>query len=1109
MPELETKAEGSPRPYQGGEPGLAPDVPREGTFVFRLYVGGMTPNSQRAIQNIHSICAEHLAGRHQLEIFDIYQQPGLAKERQIVSAPTLVREFPLPPQRFIGDLSATDRLLTRLGIVSRRPDQAVPPPADKLLAENETLRLRLEEVEGTLRCIGKGEVDVFVVPGSQGDQVFTLNGAERSYRVLVESMNEGAVTLSADGTILYCNNRLAALLQVPLEMLIGTQLSTRVAAADHPLFKALRGKNAPQHGAAAEINLITGAGNLVPTLISRGAHDLPGASGAIGMVVTDLTLQKHSKEIIASEVLARSIIEQAGEAIVVCDATGEIIRASRLALQICGKNPLLKTFNEQFRLRMTQTGAFFSVDSTLKGDFQESTEVELEQGAEQICHLILNATPLKNMQDQIIGCVVTLTDFSEAKRAEEALRHERDRAQSYLDTAETIIVVADAEGRITTFNKKGCQVIGGREDELLGQLWCRNPLRHSGETVEADPDFSRVMAGEKEAAEYHESLLVTRGGEVRQIAWHDAVLRDGQKRITGILKCGEDITDRKIADEKLHLMARVFEHSGEAILITGPDKKILAVNGTFTRLTGYSQEDALGQHPKMLLSGKEPEEFHAEMWETLSRENYWQGELWDKRKDGTCYPKWLAMSVVRNKQGEIINYIGSFNDISERKQAAHRIEHLAHHDPLTNLPNRFSLLAKLTQALELAKRSMSQLSLLFIDLDHFKNINDSLGHHIGDILLYHVAERLLESVRSVDIVARIGGDEFVVVLQQVHSGVAAAQIAGKIQQNLSQMVQLQGHSLHITPSIGISVFPGDGETVDELMKNADLAMYHAKAKGRNNYQFYKMEMNRNVHERLSLENDLLAAIKREEFVLHYQPQIDMETGRLIGVEALVRWQHPVRGLVLPDTFIPIAEDTGLILPIGDLILKSACRQMAAWSLKGLPSFRTAVNLSARQFRQDNLPRYLEELIATTGVDPHLLELEITESVAMDNPETAILHLRRFREMGIELAIDDFGTGYSSLNYLKLFPVNRLKIDRSFIKGLETESDDNEIAAATIALAHTLGKEVVAEGVETRGQLNFLRDQQCDIVQGFLFSHPLPAAEIAEYQRHNSRSNLCR
>ena len=1080
----------------------APRGPHRETYVLRLYVGGMTPNSLRAIENIRCICSEHLEGHHQLEIVDIYQQPELAKEKQIVVTPTLVMELPLPTRRIIGDLTAKERILLELDI-RIEPALTEAHPADhELQAAHGNLRLRLREAEGTLRAIDRGKVDVFVVSGEDGDQVFTLDGAEQSYRILVESMNEGAVTLAADGAILYCNSRLASLLQIPLERLIGSRLCEQVASSDRPIFNAHRDAT---EGNSVEIDLVTGAGNLVPVLVSRGARDLPGGSGTTCMVITDLTQQKRNEEVIASEMLAFSIIEQAGEAIVVCDEAGMIIRANSQALHLCRGNPLLKSFNQLFLLQITETMEFFSVHSTLQGIPLESVDVELRQSDQESCNLILNAIPLKNVQDRIIGCVVTLTDFTERKRAGEALRHERDRAQSYLDTAETIMVVIDVAGRISTINRKGCQVIGYKEEELLGQFWCNTGLE-PGADGQADGGF--LVAGEMEAAAYHGSL-VTRSGEQRQIAWHDAVLRDELGEIIGVLKCGEDITERQAADEKLRLMARVFEHSGEGIVITGPGSEILAVNSTFTRLTGFSPEEVLGRNPRIFHSGKESKDFYVAMWEILSRENYWQGELWNKRKDGSLYPKWLAISVVRNDQGEILNYIGSFTDITERKQAASRIEHLAHYDHLTGLPNRYNLLGKVTQALELAKRSRNNLSLLFIDLDHFKNINDSLGHHMGDILLNHVAERLLESVRSVDIVARIGGDEFVVVLQQIHSGIDAAQIAAKIQQNLSQTFLFEGHSLHITPSIGISVFPYDGETVDDLLKNADLAMYYAKAKGRNNYQFYKMELNDNVHERLLLEGDMLAGLSRNEFVLHYQPQIAMDTGEVIGVEALVRWQHPTRGLVMPDTFIPIAEETGLILPIGDWVLNEACRQMAAWSQEGVPPVRMAVNLSARQFKKGNLPGLLEELISATGIDPRLLELEITESVAMDNPERAIYHLRRFREMGIELAIDDFGTGYSSLSYLKLFPVNRLKIDGSFIRSIETGFEDSAIASATIALAHTLGKEVVAEGVETEAQMGFLRNQRCDIVQGYFFSHPLPAEDLSVYLRNNHRPPLCR
>ena len=563
-----------------------------------------------------------------------------------------------------------------------------------------------------------------------------------------------------------------------------------------------------------------------------------------------------------------------------------------------------------------------------------------------------------------------------------------------------------------------------------------------------------------------------------------------------------DITERKEAEDKLRLMAQVFERSGDAILITDPENKIIATNSSFTTLTGYSQEEVLGQNPSILKSGKETDEFYRSLWEALAKEHYWQGEIWEKRKDGSLYPKWLTITAIHDHKGVLLNYIAGFSDISERKLAEQKIEHMAHHDALTNLPNRFSLTERLGQSLEQARRSDQHLAVIFLDLDHFKNINDSLGHHIGDLLLIEVAARLSGSVRASDIVARLGGDEFVVALPQVQSGIAAAHTVSKIQKALSRLFLLEGHELRITPSIGISVFPHDGETVEALMQNADAAMYHAKAQGRNNYQFFKKEMNAKAHERLLLENDLRSAIEREEFVVYYQPQVDIVAGRVIGVEALVRWRHPVRGLIAPDEFIAVAEDTGLILPLGTMVLEIACRQLAAWLAKGVPLLRMAVNLSARQFQQKDLPQLVARIIKESGIPSGLLELEITESVAMNHPQETISHLLKFKEMGVALAIDDFGTGYSSLNYLKLFPVDRLKIDKSFVHNIEFGNNDAAIAAATIALAHTLGLQVIAEGVETGAQLGFLKDQECEVVQGFFYSRPLPAGEATAFLLQN-------
>ena len=573
-------------------------------------------------------------------------------------------------------------------------------------------------------------------------------------------------------------------------------------------------------------------------------------------------------------------------------------------------------------------------------------------------------------------------------------------------------------------------------------------------------------------------------------------------QVEGTVITFTDITHiKEVLDQKL-ILTKVFEHSLEGLLVTNADNEIIAVNCSFSRLTGYSQEEVVGQNPKILKTGREPKEFYTAMWDSLLTNNCWEGEIWNKRKDGSYFPKWLSIAVIRNKEGEIVNFIGGFYDISERKQAEKKIEHMAHHDSLTNLPNRISLNERFSQALQQAKRAGHHLAVMFLDLDRFKNINDSLGHHVGDMLLFEVAARLKDSVRNSDIVARLGGDEFVVVLPEIQSGIASVHFVDKILHTLSQPYTINGRQLRNSVSIGISIFPHDGETVEELMKNADTAMYHAKSQGRNDYQFFKREMHTTAHERLELENDLRLAMERNEFILYYQPQVEANSGRVVGVEALVRWQHPERGLIMPDTFISVAEESGIIIQMSTMILKTACRQLAAWLAEGLPPLRMAVNLSAKQFRHRNLPDMVADIVAETGIDAQLLELEFTETAAMEHPEEIISQLKRLKMMNVQLSIDDFGTGYSSLGNLRHIPVGRLKIDGSFVKNIETDADDAAIAAAIISLAHTLGREVIAEGVENEIQSTFLVNQQCDYLQGYFFSHPLPADEAAEFIKNN-------
>lgn len=564
-------------------------------------------------------------------------------------------------------------------------------------------------------------------------------------------------------------------------------------------------------------------------------------------------------------------------------------------------------------------------------------------------------------------------------------------------------------------------------------------------------------------------------------------------------------TENEAKHPDYSVLLRAFEQSNEAVLITDSANRITAVNPAFTLLTGYSSAEVLGENPKILSSGRIRPDLYPAMWESLLREDYWSGEIWDRRKDGSVFPKWLIISAIRNAEHEVENYVASFTDISERKEAADRLLHLAYHDPLTHLPNRLAFDSQLELTIRSCERDNRQVAVMLIDLDRFKTVNDTLGHHVGDELLKSVALRLRECVRASDIVARLGGDEFVVVLPDIESALTAASVAGKVQRFLADSHQVGEHQLYATPSIGISIFPSDGRDGDTLLRNADVAMYHAKSAGRNNYQFYAARMNEAAGERLQLENALRLAVSNIsleacQFSLHFQPQMQVESGRIIGLEALARWHHPTLGNVPPARFIPLAEDTGLIQPLGDWVFWESCRHVRIFKDLGLPDVRVAVNISAQQLRHENLPLMIRGALACYDLSPLDIELEITESTAMQNPEITLSILNQISVMGITLAIDDFGTGYSSLAYLKHLPIQRLKLDQSFVKDIESDISDAAICSATIALGHNLGLELVAEGVETQAQRDFLTQLGCDVLQGYLYSRPLPASEIINYLR---------
>ncbi|MBL8488726.1 MAG: EAL domain-containing protein [Rhodocyclaceae bacterium] len=703
-------------------------------------------------------------------------------------------------------------------------------------------------------------------------------------------------------------------------------------------------------------------------------------------------------------------------------------------------------------------------------------------------YLAIDAGPVRDETGRLVAVVETLRDMTLRENAEVRLRAMFDHSP------DVAVITERLTGRFLEVNAAFTRVFGHSAIAAIGRTAAE---LGTWATPHGRTELLRALDRQMHL-DNHEVQLRRAGGEVfPALVSVEPMTLDGTEVL---LVTARDISDRKRAEEAIRLYANVFEHSGEAILVTDRDNRILSLNRTFTRLTGYTLDDLRGRNPSVLASGNTPPDTYQAMWKSVELEGFWQGELWDRGKDGNESPRWAAISAIRDDEGALTHYIASFTDITEHKAAADRIEYLAHHDALTGLCNRFCLEGRLAQSLFEARREQRTLAVMFIDLDRFKVINDALGHHVGDLLLVQVAQRLQSCMRESDIVSRLGGDEFVVVSTQLADAADAGLVAARILTALDAPYTIEGRILHATPSIGVSVFPDNGDDPATLMKCADAAMYSAKERGRNGFQFFTGAMTAAATERLELERDLRAALGEGQFELHYQPQVATADDRICGMEALLRWRHPRRGLVSPMTFIPIAEETGVIVPLGRWVLDEACRQLAVWRAEGIADLRVAVNLSAQQLRSPTLVDDVRDTLARHGLGRGDLELEVTETTAMTDPERAIGQLKALRDMGVSLAIDDFGTGYSSLAYLKLLPIQTLKLDRAFVSDIENDENDAAISGATLALAHSLDLRVVAEGIETEGQGAFLRHHRCDVLQGYLYGRPEPAALWSERWR---------
>jgi diguanylate cyclase (GGDEF)-like protein/PAS domain S-box-containing protein len=662
-----------------------------------------------------------------------------------------------------------------------------------------------------------------------------------------------------------------------------------------------------------------------------------------------------------------------------------------------------------------------------------------------------------------------------------------------LDTSSVAIFLVDQKGRITQANQRMAEMFGCSLDALEGSEYLA--LIHPSEREIARQNMLALQANIIPSADVDQLFWRADRSEF----WGRLTAKrfiDASGAPRGLLAVIADITARKAQQTQLMLAAQVFAQSREGIVVTDAQGNIVMVNAAFTTISGYAETEVLGKNPRLMSSGRQGPEFYRAMWDAINAWGHWAGEIWNRRKDGTSYPGWLAISAMRDAQGQITHYLGNFSDLSDAKAAENRIQLLSHFDALTGLPNRALLEDRTMHSISMAQRASEPLTMMLVGIDHFARINDALGHPLSDALLVEMAKRLGNSVREQDTVARLGTNEFVLVLPGTPAS-GAAHLASKLLWKLAEPYDLGNQETTLTASIGIANYPDNGSDFDALLKSVEIALHRAQTSGRDSFQFYSDDMYQQVLKHDSLTKALRHAAALEQFQLVYQPLVDLQTGQISGLEALLRWQHPELGAVSPTQFIPAAEEAGLIKGIGEWVLRRACRDIRIWLDKGIKVPHVAVNVSPVQFHDNDLIAQVKSALAAAQVDPALIYLEVTEGALMNDVPRSEAMLKELKTLGVKLSLDDFGTGYSSLSYLKRFPFDKVKIDQSFVRDITTNPSDKVIAQVIVSMAHGLGLKVIAEGVETEAQCEIMRTSVCDEIQGYFFSRPVSAQAIEE------------
>lgn len=809
--------------------------------------------------------------------------------------------------------------------------------------------------------------------------------------------------------------------------------------------------------------------------------------------------RQTQKALQESELLHRHLFENAGVGIVHQNADSKFLRTNNSFCKFIGYEPA--ELEEMTPLDIIHPDDIAEsqalLEKTINGQLDSFTlELRYVCKDDSIRWGHVNSSVIRDENENLIIWIVAITDITEHKQVEEALRGSEVTLSSIFEQAAVgVCLINSHNGKFLRVNKKFSEIIGYSPEEILSLDFMK--ITHPDD-LQADLDNMRLLL-EGTINEFSmEKRYFRKDGLIVWLNLTVSPMWKTGEQASSHIAVVKDITEQKQAEEKLRLAATIFENTDEGIMVTDARCNIVLVNKAFTVITGYKSDDVLGKNPRVLQSGRHDTVFYKTMWNILNTDGQWRGEMLNRRKNGEVFPAWENINIVRDEQEHIINYIAIFSDISILKESEKRLVHLAHHDTLTGLPNRLRFIANLEQAIESAKRHSHKVALMFMDLDRFKHINDTFGHDVGDQLLKTIAERLKSCVRAEDTVARLGGDEFTVVLTEIAEAEDASVIADKIVKIVRKPVILGMHTINTSASVGISIFPDNAVDCEVMVKTADTAMYHAKSMGKNSFQFITTELALRTINYVQIEQDLRKAIDYKEFELYYQPQIKLSNGRVAGVEALIRWNHPDHGQLLPERFIPVADDSNLINTISEWVLRTALRDYKCWLKSGLIEPRIAVNITGRQITSEQCIIRLLSVLDELDPKPSTLQLdlEITET-ALESTERTIDIINTLKDRGVMFAIDDFGTGHSSLSRLKQLPVEALKIDRSFISRIADMGNDKAIAAAIIAMAHSLDLRVIAEGVETRSQLDVLKALDCDEIQGFYFSKPVPASEIPQ------------